>query len=224
MKQETKKKSILIVQLLSLLVAFLLCIVATVGITLAYFGDTARGSATISLRGGVYVDGSFSASTSAQHVVPGQIVSVESIASVSSRGKNNSATDSPTNAFLRAQIVDGIHSSGDDVNVTINDTIIVQDTTCHWEYYDGWYYLCKGTTGTSLFEIVTTDHNSQANALDVPFEAKFQVNPDYANIHSGSQYTISVSFTAVQSVIGELTADELVCTNENVIEVFDSIQ
>ena len=224
MKQETKKKSILIVQLLSLLVAFLICIVATVGITLAFFGNRAGGVATISLRGGVYVDGSFSAGATAQYVVPSQIVDVTGIANVSSRGKAGSATDKPTNAFLRAQVVDSSHSSGDNVNVTVDSKLTVQNTSCHWEYYDGWYYLCKGDSGTTLFEIDTTEHNSQAKGLEIPFVTKFQVNPSYANEHSGSQYTISVSFTAVQSVIGELTADELVCTNDTVIEAFDSIQ
>ena len=225
MKKETKKKTILIVQLLSLLVAFLLCIVATVGITLAYFGSTTSGGAVITLRGGVYVDGSFSASTTTQLVVPGQVVNVNSIASVSSRGKDGvGETGSPTNAFLRAQIVESTHSSGESVEITVASSLTVQNTTCHWEKSGEWYYLCEGTSGTKLFEIDTTDHNSQAKGLEVPFNATFQVNPDYKNNHSGSNYIVSVSFTSVQSVIGELTEDQLVCTNDSVIEVFNSIQ
>ena len=226
MKKENKKTKILIVQLLSLLVAFLLCIVATVGITIAFFGNTARGDSTISLKGGVFVDGSFSASTSAQLVVPGQTVNVESVASVSSRaGDGISTTDSPTNAFLRAQMVESTSdASGSAINVTVITELTVQETTCHWEKFGDWYYLCEGETGTKLFEIDTTNHNSQATALEIEFNASFQVDKRYENDKSGAQYMVSVSFTAIQSKIGEIAEDELVCTNENIIEAFNSIQ
>ncbi len=217
MKKVKSKKTILVVQLLTLLVAFLLCIVATVGITLAFFGNTASGVAVITLRGGVYVGASFSASTSAQYVVPGQMVNVNSIASVTSR------SDNPTNAFLRASVLELTHSSGDAPELNVTGTLTVQDTTCHWEKNGNWYYLCKGESGTSLMELVTTDHNSADKPLDVEFTSTFQVDKNYKNDKSGSTYTVTVSFTAIQSFIPDTTPDQLVCTNEKVIEVFDSI-
>ncbi len=217
MKQEKSRKTFLIVQLLSLLVAFLLCIVATVGITLAYFGNTVGGVATITLRGGVYVGASFSSSTTSQNVVPGQFVNVSGIASVTSRG------DSPTNAFLRAGVSQATHSSGDSAEVNVTNIITVDGATCHWERFGDWYYLCQGESGTLLFELDTTTHNSAETPLDVSFNASFQVNPIYTNDKSGTTYTVTLTFTAIQSFIPDVTGEQLVCTNEAVIDVFDSI-
>ncbi len=219
MNKTKSKKSILIVQLLSLLVAFLLCIVATVGITLAYFGGTTRGVATITLRGGVYVGASFSSSTSTQNVVPGQFVNVNGIASVTSRG------DNPTNAFIRAGVSQATHSSGDTSKVNVTGTVTVQGTTCHWEQVGDWFYLCTGTEGTTLIELDTTTHNSEATPLDVNFNASFQVPNYYMNDKSGTSYSITIEFTAIQYFIPGVTdvGETADCTNELVIEVFDAI-
>ena len=222
MDKKKQRRKIRLIKSLVLVVAFVVAIGATFGITMAYFGGKSNTSTgAITLKTGIWVNSKDITGISAtSYVVPSQIVEPECVLTIkSSKDKADAAitTDQASKALLRAELVitDGTGSGTissaataayfavyDSSNVQVGN--FVKDTTDVTKNY--YYFLPTATTtfadSATMQEIDTTD-----GELTYKFKIKIQIPSSLGNAAGGTKIDISVYYQAVQSDFYDANGD-----------------
>ena len=199
---------------MTLFLAITMAVTST--ITLAYFGSTGGGTATISLANPVDVDGSVSITSPTLYVVPSEHIDINAKATVKSPGSADGVTD----GLLRAKVEALNNPTG--VSVAVVGSTTVDSTTVYWHLHtDGYYYLVTGSaSSTNLYTVKST-----TTGKDVPLKISVIISSDLKNGDSGKQYNISVTFCVIQARIYNSTGTTLMDnTISNTVDIFESVE
>lgn len=194
MKNKKNKKKI--ISIVALAASFVLCIGATFGITLAYFGGSDKADLTaITLKTGVTVGAAASSTVSNNLVVPGQPVDITCTATINAYSGEGATAANAVPGLLRAKFTTGGTAS---VTATIS-TAEVTTSGSQKGYWvnggDGYYYFCTTAAGKQLQPITATSQQT------VEMKGSFTVPTDFDNDDSGKTFTATVIFEVAQ---GEL--------------------
>lgn len=228
MKNNKNKKKI--ATIIALVASFVLCIGASFGITMAYFGGKSEGIRSITLKTGVSVGAEVtsSATTSNHLVVPGQPISINATATVSAYQAEGEVVP----GLLRAKFTSGGTATGAaDTDIVVTLTTTVNETNLVW-VYDGseYYYLCTAApaenaeyTTAQLYKVTPTTEA----AVEVVLQGACIVPTGFGNEDSGKTFIASVVFEVAQAELysgSDLLADtELTIGNETVQAAFTQI-
>lgn len=186
----SKKYIITIVSFAIILVA---CIGATIGITMAYFGDAKSGSASITLGASIEFDG-----TSGVAVTAGSTTAVPSqTVNVTTTLKIKKGTGTVTKAVL--QVVPTFTAGDTGVTCSFADDTefaVTGVTDAVLVAKSNKLYLVKKTTKTDLQEITPTD-----GGLTISFVVPVQIPSSIGNAAGGKACSLSMTAKVIQSTI-----------------------
>jgi len=224
-KNKNKKKLFAIIG--GSVLAFVLTIALSVSITLAYFGDTANGGATIKMSGDVTIGATMAENATLNHVLPGETISVSGKVTVASSGTTADGSYESvaiTKAFVRAKLT---NAALEDFFTEVTDgvTVVVDNSSeaisgAKWAVVGDYIYLVASadaetaTTATNLFLV-----NSTNAGVDVTFAFSGTVNPLLDNSWAGSEVEITLNFTAIQ---GELPVDGTMTSTVTIAQAQDA--
>lgn len=197
MKNKKNKKKIL--SIVALAASFVLCIGATFGITLAYFGGNASAKMTaITLKTGVTVGAAATATATNNLVVPGQPVTINCTATISPYSAGAASNAVP--GLLRAKFVTNPAEEGKTaMNVTATIGTAKVTTSAGQEGYwvkDGdYYYFCTSASGKQLVSLTATEEQT------IAMTGSFTVPTTLDNTNGGETFSATVIFEVAQ---GEL--------------------
>ena len=230
MKNKKKWASIL-----TIATSLILCIVATFSLTLAFFGGNSTASlGTITLKTGVKVGASVTATDNTTKVVPGQQIEINATGTV----EPYSSEGTVTSALLRVKFeVGGTMTVTPEFDTTTGITLKTADgdKTGYWvNGGDGYYYLCSTTANATVGNTIllrftpvnTTTDSAKTKAV---LAGDFQVPTTLTNADSGKDLTVSATFEVVQGEIyvgtssTPLTDAQLTIANTNVQEIFGEL-
>ncbi len=210
MKNKRNKKKV--ISIVALVASFVLCIGATFGITMAYFGGTdSKSLSNITLKTGIVIGASISADSSVQNslVVPSQPVTVTATGSVTAATDNGASAVNAVKGLVRAKFSvagEGTFASG--------FTVTTDGETDDW-YKDGDYYYLV-SSGTTLKEVTAGG--------SVTISGKFTVPSTLNNSNSGQAVSITVTFEVVQSELWDASGNKVEKTvNTDVKSAFDAL-
>lgn len=214
MEKKKQRRKIRLIKSLVLVVAFVVAISATFGITMAYFGgksNTAQG--TITLKTGIWVNAKDPTTVGGvAYVVPSQPVESECVLTIkSSKLKTDEAlkTDQASNALLKAEIAitDG---TGGNIATTAAASffkVYASNGTTHVGNFvkdtdetskNVYYFLPTGTesySATALMQpIDTTD-----GEVTYKFKIKITIPSNLGNAAGGTEVKVSVTYQAIQA-------------------------
>lgn len=195
MKKAIKTSKKYLITISSFAIILVACVGATIGITMAYFGDVKNGSADITLSAGITFDGTSGISVSAgdvEYAVPSQTVTVTTSLKIV-KGTGTKAT----NAVL--QVAPTFTATG------------LTGVTC--DFTDGNKYAVTGLTGaqllasgnrlylvktdtTDLFEFEPTD-----SGVTISFTIDVQIPSTIGNTAGGKSCSLSITAKVLQSTI-----------------------
>ena len=222
---KSKKTSILLV------IALIICMGLTAGLTMAFFGGTSTGSSTVTLKTGVKVGATATASNDGAMVVPGQPIDISATGTV----EPYSSTGTVVPALLRLKFTIG---GAMDVTPTLNTTDAMTikteagDATGYWVLHtDGYYYLCAEAAeatvaNTQLLKFTPVNTTTEEDKTKVSLTGNFVVPTSLGNEASNQSLDINARFEVIQAEIyanGSDTAiadENLTIGNEAVQEVF----
>ncbi len=186
----SKKYIITIVSFAIILVA---CIGATIGITMAYFGDAKSGSANITLGASIEFDG-----TSGVAVAAGSTTAVPSqTVNVTTTLKIKKGTGTVTKAVL--QVVPTFTAGDTGVTCSFADDTefaVTGVTDAVLVAKSNKLYLVNKTTKTNLQEITPTD-----TGLTISFVVPVQIPSSIGNAAGGKACSLSMTAKVIQSTI-----------------------
>lgn len=222
MKMKNKKNKKKVLSIVALAATFVLCIGATFGITLAYFGGNATGSITdITLKTGVTVGAAARSSVDNNLVVPGQPVNITCTATIEPYEGGTANSTNAVPGLLRAKF-----TTGGDMSVTA--TISAEKVTAtngegYWvDGGDGYHYFCTSASGKQLVALSATAAN------EVTMSGSFTVPTSLDNDDSGQTFTASVVFEVAQGELWngatQLQATDLTYDNATVLAAFNAIK
>lgn len=182
-------------------------------ITLAFFGSSAKGSATIKMGNAVEVDSATIVESPQLYVYPSQMVDIDATATVKSPGQEGGETD----AILRAKV----NSSTGLTSVAVVSEVTVNGKKAYWkDNGDGYIYLVTEKNGNVLFTIETT-----LTGVEVPMQISVMVPSDLDNDDAGTQYTVVLVFCAVQARIYDNTGLTVITnTIDSTKSIFDQVE
>lgn len=217
MKKAINKSKKYLVTIISFAVILVACIGATIGITMAYFGDVKSGTANITLGAGILINGESLTMTTdltdGTVAVPSQTVTV-STSIVVKKGTGDKATD----AVL--QIAPTFDAGTTGITCNFNDgekfavtgvdgaTLIAKDN---------YLYLVDSTNTANLKAFTPT-----ADGVTISFSIKIAIPESIDNDVAGGSIQLSLTAKALQSTI--YTNDGLVTlTTTNAATYFSAI-
>ena len=182
MKNKKKWASIL-----TIATSLILCIVATFGVTLAFFGGNASANlSTITLKTGIEIGAAIESSVGSAKVVPGQPVKITATGTVS-------ATTQGTNPDAN-NAVDGVVRAKFNVGNELGEVTIDGNSTDFWTAgNDGYYYLVTAENGTTLRTV--------SKGTSVQIFGDLIVSKNFTNADSGKSVAASVIFEVIQADI-----------------------
>lgn len=200
MEKSKKSKKKLIGIIAGCAMAFVLTVVVSVAVTLAYFGDTKDASGTITMGQALKFGSSATASitlTTAK-TLPGASDKVTVSASIA---------ESTTTAYLRVKVA----SSGTGAtSIVLGDTYTCADGTFvkNGEYY----YLAETGATADTDDMAVLDATAEGGKA-ISFEIPYTVDAKLKNEVAGHQITITVTMEIIQSeYVGETTSVAAVAT------------
>lgn len=235
MDKNTKKRKKKIASIAVIAAAFVLCIMATFGVTMAYFGgSSAEKSGSLTLKSAVWVNSSEMASFSGT-VVPSQKISQNCLVKVKSADASTGAAltnNRATNAVMRAQIKLTLPSglgisdptSGGSLDVKVGSTVVakfMKDTTDTTNGY--WYLMDKSATAVTgnLYEINTASGEvSLTYTLSITIPASIK-NSTLATAGS-NEIKVTVKYTVIQSEIYDANGTAVAKTQAAMKSYFSS--
>ena len=216
---------------LLLVIALIICMGLTAGLTMAFFGGTSTGSSTVTLKTGVKVGATATASNDGAMVVPGQPIDISATGTV----EPYSSTGTVVPALLRLKFTIG---GAMDVTPTLNTTDAMTikteagDATGYWVLHtDGYYYLCAEAAeatvaNTQLLKFTPVNTTTEEDKTKVSLTGNFVVPTSLGNEYSGKALNIKARFEVIQAEIyangsdTAITDENLTIGNEAVQEVF----
>lgn len=180
-KSKSKKKLIGIIA--GCAMAFILTVVVSVAVTLAYFGDTKNGESTITMGQALKFGGDVSASTTltTEKTLPGATDNIT---------VNASIAKSTTTAYLRVKVA----SSGTGSDSIKLGTSFTSADGKFVSNADGYYYLAQTDADTKMQVLDAT-----ATAKAISFTIPYSVDATLTNTVAGQTITVTVTMEIVQS-------------------------
>lgn len=229
MDKKKKRRKIRLIKSLVLVVAFVVAIGATFGITMAYFGGTSTTEkAEMTLKTGLWVNAKDITTVSAsQYVVPSQVINPTCEVSIkSSKEKGNAANtgESASKALLRALIV-FTDETGSLSNTTSAGYFEVKSGSTHVGNFvkDGetnYYYFMPTSvtsiTGSETMQVIDTT----AGEVTYKFTLNVAVPKELGNSAGGSKITLEVSYQVIQADFFNDAGAEITKTVTNAKEIF----
>ncbi len=226
-KKKLNKRKKRVISIAVIATAFVICIMATFGVTMAYFGGTsgaAKGEMT--LKSAVWVNGSTLGSFSG-YVLPSQMkkqactVKVKSAASATGTAVTG---DPATKALLRATIT--ITSSGGVSSITnsvANFPVTVAGTTAYLvKHSDNNYYLMSKSTIGTEDEMYVIDTSKGEVTLSYTISIVIPAEITNADVASGGKVTVTVQYNVIQSDFYGGTENAMKRTVTNAKTIFDA--
>ena len=234
--KKRKKKRIRLIKSLVLVLAFVVAIGATAGVTMSYFGGQSNPFGyDMILKTGLYLNTPTQTEVQkSMYVVPSQIVTANCQFSVSSRsadGKTINTGDSASDGLVRAIItfgnteISGATLTGSSKQAYFpvymqSDTEKKTVVANFVKFTDGNYYLMTGNT------IGTTDTmyivDASAGEQKFTFDLRVAVPASLTNSDGGKKVTLSVVYQVVQSdFFNTTTGDQITQTPANAKLIFD---
>ncbi len=215
MKNKKNKKKV--ISIVALVASFVLCIGATFGITMAYFGGNAKKDlGTLTLKTGITVNAAISTTQTIENslVVPGQPIDINATGTV----KSYNGTTNVVDGILRAKIT--ITATGfTGVTPTINAGTNTGTAAGVWVASGEYYYLCTAAGAKTLQKVQYDETAILTGTADIPNTIK--------NDMSGKTITASVTFEVVQAELfngdTKLTDANLTYDNETVLAAFTAV-
>ena len=221
--------------ILTIATSLILCIIATFSLTLAFFGGNSTASlGTITLKTGVKVGASVTATDNTTKVVPGQQIEINATGTV----EPYSSEGTVTSALLRVKFEVGgtmtvtpVFDTAESITLKTADG----DKTGYWvNGGDGYYYLCSTTANatvgnTTLLRFVPVNTTTDSAKTKAVLAGDFQVPTTLTNADSGKDLTVSATFEVIQGEIyagtssAPLTDAQLTIANTNVQSVFTNL-
>ena len=221
--------------ILTIATSLILCMIATFSLTLAFFGGNSTASlGTITLKTGVKVGASVTATDNTTKVVPGQQIEINATGTV----EPYSSEGTVTSALLRVKFEVGgtmtvtpVFDTAQSITLKTADG----DKTGYWvNGDDGYYYLCSTTANatvgnTTLLRFTPVNTTTDSNKTKAVLAGDFQVPTTLTNADSGKDLTVSATFEVIQGEIyvgtssTPLTDAQLTIANTNVQSVFGEL-
>ena len=224
-KKKLNKRKKRVISIAVIATAFVICIMATFGVTMAYFGGTsgaAKGEMT--LKSAVWVNGSALTSFSG-YVLPSQLKTQACTVKVKSAATSTGAAlkdASATSALLRATIT--ITTSGGAASIEnsiASFPVSVAGATAYLvKYTDQNYYLMTANATTGNMYVVDTSKGEVTLTYTISI-----VIPDTiknADVAGGGKITVSVQYNVIQSDFYGGTATAQAKTIANAKTIFDA--
>ena len=223
MKKVMKASKKYIITIACFAVILVACIGATIGITMAYFGDVKSNTATITLGASIYMEssGGVAVAASAATVVPSQPVTVDATATI----KAGAGTVTP--AVVRAKLTFTAGTTG--ATFTIEDGTTfdaylggTKSSTAVWKAVvngnNTYLYLVNKTTTTNLEPV-----NPTTAGYAVKFTVPVTIPSSIGNSASGQACTLAVEFKALQSNIWDASGNAVAKTHAAFASYFDAL-
>ena len=224
-KKKLNKRKKRVISIAVIATAFVICIMATFGVTMAYFGGTsgaAKGEMT--LKSAVWVNGS-SLSSFSGYVLPSQLKTQACTVKVKSAATSTGAAlkdASATSALLRATITittSGGASSID--NSVASFPVSVAGTTAYLvKYTDNNYYLMTADATTGNMYVVDTSKGEVT--LNYTISIVIPASIKNADVAGGGKITVTVQYNVIQSDFYGGTATAQAKTIANAKAIFDA--
>ncbi len=188
--KKNKKKLFAIIGASAL--AFILTIALSVSITLAYFGGTKEGSATVTMDAAVTVDTATVTTTQVKKALPGQKIDFTGTATVAC-GENG--------AFLAAKI-DTV--AVDETTAKIEGVDLTNATFAGWKKHTDGYYYYTGAADENGTAPKAIEAGSQTLAGSFVLSGTA-----LTNANANQAIKITVTFVAVQGVAFDTTGNPI---------------
>ncbi len=215
--QNPKRKRNLTAIIVGSALAFVLTIVLSVTITLAFFGGAGEGTGTVTMGGPVNVNDTVIDTVNVAGALPGQKIDLNAQATVST------TADNPTNAILRAYFTWGVSDGAEIASPTIPTEAFDLNTTddAKWVKHGDFYYL----TNADDNNMAVIDLTGAGNTKTVVLVSGYSLSEELTNDVADKTISISVEFTAVQASlpVGADGALSDVVTMEQARTVFNQI-
>lgn len=198
--KKSKKKLFAIIG--SSVLAFVLTVVVSVAVTLAYFGDKVEGNADLTMQGAVDLGSAITVeSTTTDPILPGATITA------SGEVKVAATTGTPTD-FVVALQVKALNEEGTEsalVKNTVLKTFMVGSTEYGLQEVDGVYYVvAKGAAeDNDLLQVITGTTAEQT----ITFVAQTEIDKDLNNDYALEKITVKVEVIAMQSFAIDASAD-----------------
>ena len=207
--------------------AFVICMGLTAGLTMAFFGNSSTGTNTVTLKTGVKVGATATANNSNTLAVPGQPIDLEAEAVV----EPYSTTGTVVPALLRLKFtIGGAMDITPNLNASESFTVDTANgaTTGYWVLHtDGYYYLCAEAAEATVANTQLLKFTPKSDGTTkVTLTGDFVVPTSLGNEASGQALDVKARFEVIQAEIyadGSETAiadENLTIGNEAVQEVF----
>ena len=172
--------------ILTIATSFILCIVATFGVTLAFFGGNASANlSTITLKTGIEIGAAIESSVGSAKVVPGQPVKITATGTVSATELGSADANNAVDGVVRAKF---------NVGNELGEVTIDGNSTDFWtDGNDGYYYLVTAANGTTLRTV--------SKGTSVQIFGDLIVSKNFTNADSGKSVEASVIFEVIQADI-----------------------
>ena len=180
--------------LLTIATSLVLCIVATFGVTLAFFGGNASANlSTITLKTGIEIGAAIKSSVGDAKVVPGQPVKIEATGTIEVTDKGTPTAANAVDGVVRAKL-------------TVGDELGDVEISGESDYWtaggDGYYYLVTAQGGTTLRVVKVGD--------SVKLFGNLTVSKNFTNADSGKSVEASVIFEVIQAGVYDSVTGNLV--------------
>ncbi len=205
--KKRKRRRNRLIKTFVLVVALIVAVGTTFGVTMSYFGGKS-GTSTYDmvLKTGLYVNNANAGGSVSKtaYVVPSQVISANcqvSVKSASSKTGTANTDDSASDALIRAIIT---FSSEDGVNASLGDSasfpVSIGGTTIgnFVKYTDDNYYLiASGTsiTDSTLMYVVKTSEGEKTLSFDMVVSIPSSLD----NSASGKKVTLTVTYQVIQA-------------------------
>ena len=185
--KKSKKKLFAIIG--SSVLAFILTVVVSVAVTLAYFGDTQDGEGTVTM--GQALNWEANSVTAETELAEGKTVLPGHQGTLTVSGTIEQTT---TPAYLRMKIASAAEGEGA-ADIELASEYVCTDGTFVSAGADGWYYLVK-TADESAMQSLDA---SAANGKEVSYTVVYTVDKDYTNDVANDVITVSVTMEIIQA-------------------------
>ena len=237
-KQKKRKKRIISVAVIA--TAFLLCIMATFGVTMAYFGGKSReDSATMTLKTALWVNSKGLTSFSGKHVSPSQALTQTCEVSVKSSNQSTGTAvtgDAASDALLRATItwnLGGIAATGSSTvtsfDVTVGSTAAaakLMKWSSGTDADNNWYLVDKATTtmsGDATMYTIKTSAGEQKLKYNLTLTVPSSIgNDDVKDSATSKEIKVTIQYSVVQADFYNSGTSAVAKTVKNAKAIFNA--
>lgn len=227
--KKRKRRRNRLIKTFVLVVALIVAVGTTFGVTMSYFGGKS-GTSTYDmvLKTGLYVNnaGSGDSVSGTTYVVPSQVISVNcevSVKSASTKTSTANTGDSASDALIRAIIT---FSDDDEVGATLDDSVSFPVTIGGTvvgnfvKYTDNNYYLiASGTTisESTLMYVINTSEGEKTLTFDMVVSIPKTID----NASSGKKVKLTVTYQVIQADFFSGSSTAVAKTVKNAKTIFD---